>query len=187
MTNRREQILGSAQRLLNVDAAASMGTIAESGGISRATMHRYFPTRESLLTELGTRSLDRWQQRLDAGSAEDVAATDDPARIAEAISELVRGYVEDAHDFGFALTDHVILADAALRERTERLTTREAALWAAGQRVGVLRDDQPPRWICHAVYGLLVAGREAERLGDVAPRDLADLVLSTFLKGVDGR
>ena len=47
----------------------------------------------------------------------------------------------------------------------------------------MLRDDLPPRWICHAVYGLLVAGREASRLGDVAPRDLADLVLSTFLDG----
>ncbi len=185
MSTKRDQILGSAQRLLNVDAGASMGLIAESGGISRATMHRYFPTREALLTELGTRSLDRWQHRLDAGSAEDVAASGDPDRLAAAISELVRGYVEDAHDFGFALTDHVILADASLRERTEHLIAREAALWAAGQRAGVLRDDVPPRWICHAVYGLLVAGREASRLGDVAPRDLAGLVLSTFLKGVD--
>ena len=185
MTDKRDQILGSAQRLLNVDPSASMGAIAESGGISRATLHRHFPTREALLTELGTRSLDRWQQRLDVGSAEDVAATGDPDAIARAISEMVRGFVQDAHDFGFALTDHVILADASLNERTEHLTDREAALWAAGQRAGVLRDDVPPRWICHAVYGLLVAGREASRLGDVAPRDLADIVLSTFLKGVE--
>lgn len=181
---KRDQILGSAQRLLNVDATASMGAIAESGGISRATMHRYFPTRESLLTELGTRSLDRWQERLDTGSAEQVAATSDRDLIAAAIADLVRGYVEDAHDFGFALTDHVILTDSSLRERTEVLASREASLWAAGQRIGLLRDDVPPRWICHAVYGLLVAGREASRLGDVAPRDLADLVLSTFSTGV---
>lgn len=184
MSGKRDQILGSAQRLLNVDTAASMGAIAESGGISRATMHRYFPTRESLLTELGTRSLDRWQQRLDAGPAEDVAASADPELIRAAIGDLVRGYVEDAHDFGFALTDHVILTDESLRERTEVLTERESALWAACQQAGVLRDDLPPRWICHAVYGLLVAGREASRLGDVAPRELADLVLSTFSSGV---
>lgn len=182
---KRDQILGAAQRLLNIDATAPMGAIAEAGGISRATLHRHFPTRESLLTELGTRSLDRWQERLDAASAEDLAAAGDREAIARAISELVRGFVQDAHDFGFALTDHVILADASLNERTEQLTTREAALWAAGQRAGVLRDDVPPRWICHAVYGLLVAGREASRLGDVAPRELADLVLSTFLRGVD--
>ena len=66
-----------------------MGAIAESGGISRATLHRHFPTRESLLTELGTRSLDRWQQRLDAASAEDVAAAADPdARSRRAIADL---------------------------------------------------------------------------------------------------
>jgi AcrR family transcriptional regulator len=182
---KRDQILGAAQRLLNIDPAAPMGAIAEAGGISRATLHRHFPTRESLLTELGTRSLDRWQERLDAAAAEEVAATGDGEVIARAISELVRGFVQDAHDFGFALTDHVILADASLNERTEQLTTREAALWAAAQRAGVLRGDVPPRWICHSVYGLLVAGREATRLGDIAPRDLADLVLFTFLKGVE--
>lgn len=185
MTRSRDQILGSAQRLLNIDPAASMGAIAESGEISRATLHRHFASRDELLTELGTRSLDRWQERLDVSSAQDAAASGDPARITATISALVRGYVEDAHDFGFALTDHVILADAFLTERTEHLTTREAALWAAAQGAGVLRADLPPRWICHAVYGLLVAGREASRLGDVAPRELADLVLSTFLKGVD--
>ena len=173
---KRDQILGSAQRLLNIDATASMGAIAESGGISRATMHRYFPTRESLLTELGTRSLDRWQQRLDAACAAEMTAG--------TIEDLVRAYVADGHDFGFALTDHVILTDESLRERTEVLTERETALWAAGQRAGLLRDDLPPRWLCHAAYGLLVAGREAARLGDVAPRDLADLVLSTFSTGV---
>ena len=187
MTPKRDQALGAAQRLLNVDAAAPMAAIADAAGISRATLHRHFPTREKLLTELGTRSLDRWQERLDAGSVEEVATSGDADLIAGTISELVRGYVEDAHDFGFALTDHVILADSSLIERTEHLTSREATLWAAGQQAGVLRGDLPARWICHAVYGLLVAGREASRQGDVAPRELAGLVLSTFLKGAESR
>ena len=47
---KRDQILGAAQRLLNVDPAAPRGAIAEAGGISRATLHRHFPTREALLT-----------------------------------------------------------------------------------------------------------------------------------------
>lgn len=187
MTLKRDQALGAAQRLLNVDATASMATIAESAGISRATLHRHFPTREDLLTELGTRSLDRWQERLDSVSAEEVIASGDADLMTRTIVELVHGYVDDAHDFGFALTDHVILADASLIARTERLTSREAALWAGGQKVGLLRADLPARWICHAVYGLLVAGREATRQGDVAPRELADLVLSTFLKGAQER
>lgn len=185
--DKRDLVLGAAQRLLNLDATASMAAIAEAGGISRATLHRHFPTREALLSELGTRSLDRWEQRLDTAAAEHALAPGDAEQMSAVVATLVGNYVEDARDFGFALTDHVILADATLVERTEQLTSREAALWATAQDLGVLRRDLPARWICHAVYGVLVAGREASRLGDVAPRDLAGLVLSTFTTGVEQR
>ncbi len=93
-------------------------------------------------------------------------------------------YVDDSDEFGFALTDHVVLANADLVARTERLADREAALFAAAQAAGVLRAGVPPRWFGHAVYGLLVAGREAVRIGDVARRDVPDLVLSSLLTGV---
>jgi hypothetical protein len=78
----------------------------------------------------------------------------------------------------------VILANAALVERTEVLAERETTLFAAAQAAGVLRSGLPARWFGHAVYGLLVAGREAVRLGDVAHRDVADLVLSSLLSGI---
>ena len=95
------------------------------------------------------------------------------------------GYVDDSDDFGFALTDQVILANAALerahpgprrpRGRPPRRRPRPA---------GVLRADLPLRWFGHAIYGLLVAAREAVRIGDVARRDAGHLVLSSLLAGV---
>lgn len=180
----RDEVLGAAQRVLNVDPAAPMAAIAEAAGISRATLHRHVDNRDALLVELGTRSLERWEQRMDEADLEAVAASGDPARIRGVLADLVRGYVADADDFGFALTDHVILANADLVARTEVLADREAALFAAAQAAGVLRAGVPARWVGHAVYGLLVAGREAVRLGDVARRDVPDLVLSSLLTGV---
>jgi AcrR family transcriptional regulator len=184
MVSNRDDVLGAAQRLLNVDPAASMAAIGDAAGVSRATLHRHVASREALLVELGTRSLDRWERRLDDGRVEEVAASGDPVRIRAVLEELVLGYVEDSDDFGFALTDHVILADPALDERTEQLTSREVTLFAAAQAAGVLRHQGSPRWLSHVVYGLLVAGREAVRIGDVARRDVPDLVLSTLLTGV---
>ena len=93
-------------------------------------------------------------------------------------------YVDDSDAFGFALTDHVILANAALEERTQVLTAREAVLVAAAQEAGVLRRDLPLRWFGHVTYGLLVAAREAVRIGDIARRDAGQLVLSSLLAGV---
>lgn len=184
MTTQRDVTLGAAQRLLNVDPTASMADIAEASGVSRATLHRHVESREALLVELGTRSLDRWQSRLDDADVERIASSGDPAGIRATIEALVLGYVEDSDDFGFALTDHVILANEALEQRTSELADREAALFAAAQRAGVLRDDLPPRWIGHVVYGVLVAAREAIRVGDVARREVGHLVTSSLLVGV---
>ena len=50
--------------------------------------------------------------------------------------------------------------------------------------VGVLRRDLPLRWFGHVTYGLLVAAREAVRIGDIARRDVGQLVLSSLLAGV---
>lgn len=184
MSANREAALAAAQRVLNHEPGASMATVAEAAGISRATLHRHFASRDALLVELGTRSLDRWEQRMDALRLEAVASSGDPTQIRDAVEVLVRGYVDDADDFGFALTDHVILANAELIERTDRLADREAVLFTAGQEAGVLRTDLSVRWYGHAVYGLLVAGRAAMRAGDVARRDVADFVVSSLLEGI---
>ncbi|GAA1910402.1 TetR/AcrR family transcriptional regulator [Nocardioides hwasunensis] len=180
----RTGVLEAAQRALNTDPAASMTAVAEAAGISRATVHRHFDSREALLVELGTRSLDQWEQRLDDVGVEALAAAPDAVAIRAALETLVLGYVDDSDGFGFALTDHVILASAALERRTQVLADREAVLFAAAQSVGVLRTDLPVRFFGHAIYGLLVAAREAVRVGDVARRDAGRLVLSSLLTGI---
>lgn len=178
-----EEILAAAQRQLNLDPRASMADIAAAAGIGRATLHRYFSSRETLLEEIGTRSLDRWEQRLDAAEVEAVAASGEAAPMARTLRELVSGFVADSDDFGFALTDQFLAGEAALVERTEALFAREVGFYEAAQRAGVLRSDVTARWLGHAVYGLLVAARDALRAGDVPHRDLDSLVISTFLEG----
>jgi AcrR family transcriptional regulator len=183
----REQILAAAQRHLNADATASMAELAEAAGVGRATIHRHFATREALLTEIGQRSLDRWESRLEEREVAQVVAAGDAARIRACLAGLVEDFVADAEDFGFALTDAYMCTAPALLERTGSLFAREVELYAAGQAAGVLRADVTPRWLGHAVYGLLVAARDALRAGDVPRRDLGALVLGSFLTGSAAR
>ena len=183
----REEILAAAQRQLNVDPRSSLADIATAAGIGRATLHRHFASRETLLEEIGTRSQDRWEQRLDHVHVEAVAASGDAERIERALRDLLEAFVEDADDFGFSLTDSFIAGEPEMVERTERLFAREVSLYAAAQQAGVLRDDVPARWLGHASYGLLVAAREAIRAGDVPRRDVAELVITTYLRGGKSR
>ena len=180
----RDEILASAQRHLNVDPRASMAVLAAAAGVGRATLHRHFASRDELLHELGTRSLDRWEQSMDAASTVEVAESGDAARIDACLRDLLGRYLADSDDFGFALTDSYLTSAPDLVRRSDQLAEREVQLLAAAQSAGVLRDDVPARWLTHAVYGLLVAARESVREGDVARRDLDALVLTTFLKGV---
>ncbi|WP_205474057.1 TetR/AcrR family transcriptional regulator [Nocardioides sp. SYSU D00038] len=187
MVHTRESLLAAAQRQLNADPLSSMAVVAAAAGAGRATLHRHFASREALLLEIGERSLGRWEQRLDEHAVEEVAASGDPGRIRECIRGLVRSFVDDSDDFGFALTDHFIVTDPVLVARGDTLVEREVTLWEAAQAAGVLRPDLAPRWISHAMYGLLVSAREALRAGDVARRDVGDLVVSTLLVGAGAR
>ncbi len=183
----RDEILASAQRHLNVDPRASMAVIASAAGVGRATLHRHFASRDDLLHELGTRSLDRWESSLDAADVGGAAAAGDPEQIAACLRDLLARFLDDSDDFGFALTDSYLTSADDLLARSDELVEREVELYAAAQAAGVLRGDVPARWLSHAVYGLLVAAREAVRSGDVARRDLDAMVLSTFFDGGGAR
>ncbi|MDL4772322.1 MULTISPECIES: TetR/AcrR family transcriptional regulator [Thermomonosporaceae] len=178
-----EKILTAATRHLNEDPSASMAEIAEATGVSRATLHRHFASREALLHALGERATSRWERSLRAAGVEAAGSSGDPAAMEAALTAMMRAYVADADEYGFALTDHFINNLPDLMAWTEELVDREVAFYTACQRAGVLRDDVPARWISNIVCGMLIAAREGLRRGDVARRDVERLLLTTFLHG----
>ena len=180
----RDDLLAAVQRRLNADPTASMADLAEAAGVGRATLHRHFASREDLLRDIGTRSLDRWEQSLDAAGVAAAVGSGDRATVEAALRDVVARFVADSDDFGFALTDTFMLHDPDHKARSEQLFDREVTLYAAAQATGLLRPEVPARWIGHTVYGLLVAARDALDTGDVARRGLADLVLDTLLSGL---
>src|SRR5580698_9377023 len=75
-TRTRGAILAAAASVLARDRTATLPDIAEASGVSRTTLHRYFPDRESLIQATVKDSIQAIQQSvagavLDQGSSQD--------------------------------------------------------------------------------------------------------------------
>lgn len=182
----REQIVTSAIQHLNARPAASMAQIAEAAGVSRATLHRHFASRDELLAVLGTRALDAWEAVQRAVHLREATASADAAVVERTLRALLAGLVEVADEHGFALTDNALVEHPDLLARSDALEEHEIALIGAAQRLGVLRADLPARWVSNTVYGVLIAVRESLRRGDIARRDASRLAVETFMHGTGG-
>ncbi|MDR8411146.1 TetR/AcrR family transcriptional regulator [Nonomuraea sp. 3-1Str] len=183
----RDQIMSAAIRHLNADPAASMAQIAEAAGVSRATLHRHFSSREDLMVSLGHRARERWADAQTAAGITEAVASGEPARLERALHALLTALVGIADEYGFGLADHALVTHPELLRRFEELEEREVALYTAAQQAGLLRADLPARWLSSAVFGLLVAARESLRRGDIARREVPRLLLGTFLYGTAAR
>ncbi|GAA4956228.1 TetR/AcrR family transcriptional regulator [Nonomuraea thailandensis] len=183
MAATRDQIMKAAIHHLNESPAASMAQLAEAVGISRATLHRHFSSRDELMLALAHRAYDQWERLQVTSGVAAATASGDPEALEQALNALLEGVIDVADEYGFGLTDDRLATHPELRRRTDELEEREVALYAAAQRAGLLRTDLPARWISNTVYGLLVTVRESLRNGDVARRDVTRLLISTFLHG----
>ena len=169
-----DAIVDAAIAVLASGGEASMQSIAEEAGVARATIYRYFPSRQELLEEVGRRAVVEVSARLRSSRLEEVP-------VEEGIARALRALVE-AGDLFVVLT----------RQRTgsiERTVRRQLdaplrSLVGRGQHQGVIRDDVPDTWLTELLLVLAVSMSYAKpsRGTDDTVADL----LSVFLHGAGG-
>jgi len=166
-------ILESAATALADREQASMSDVAEAAGVARATLYRYYPTREALLEALGRRALD------DAGARLEEAGLD-RVPVAEGFARAVRALVSVGDYF-------VVLArerDAEQGEFDRRVAAPLRALIKRGQSDGDLRDDVHAAWLMESLLALIVGVLpSAPSLG---VEDTVHAITSLFLHGAHG-
>ncbi|MDT0344990.1 TetR/AcrR family transcriptional regulator [Streptomyces litchfieldiae] len=126
--------------------AASMADIASAAGVGRATLYRYFPTREALLAALGRRALDELTDRIEEAGLETVP-------VAEGIARLTRAFLGTGCRYAAFLRTGPKPADAD--EIQAQLGAPLLALLARGAADGTLRADLSPE-VLLAFYGGLI-------------------------------
>jgi TetR/AcrR family transcriptional regulator, mexCD-oprJ operon repressor len=164
----------TAARLLAADRRASIAEIAAAAGVSRATVHRYFPTREALLHAVSDSASAEATQRLADANLEEVPVEDGISRAARALVAVGDGYLA-------ALQDPTILGvqSRAIREPLTALLQR-------GRAEGRIRSDVPLDCLLESLLALVASClRSASHLGQ-GTEDTSAMIVRLFLEGAAG-
>jgi TetR/AcrR family transcriptional repressor of mexCD-oprJ operon len=170
-------ILDAAAHVLADRTEASMSEVAAAAGVGRATLYRYYPSREALLDALAREALIDLGARLaDAGL--------DRASVPEAIERIVRAVVA-VGDRYVVLAREQIRPDPADSDRLFRAPLQ--SVFERGVHESVLRADVPVDVLLELFGGLLGAAVRLVGERRIGLEEIAATTTALFLDGARAR
>lgn len=173
----RQNILNSAGAVLARNPGAAMADIAQKAGVGRATLYRFFPTRDDLIQALALESLRRADEATSHIPVDSLSAENVLAEIFEAVVPL-------GDRFRFLSSEPAALNDPEIEAATNRQRDELAELVEAMKNEGSLDRAVPTAWVVTAIDALFYAAWEAVDDGSVARRDAAALAFRTIVRGL---
>ncbi len=152
-----------------------MSDVAAAAGVARATVYRYFPSRQSLLDELARLAVNDAGARLDSARVDEVPAD-------EGVRRAVRALV-DVGDYFVVLARERVRADPEEFDRGVAMPLRR--LVERAQSVGEIRGDIPSVWLAESLVDLVVGVLSSTPL--LGKEDTIATIASMFLDGVRAR
>ncbi|MFE9308550.1 TetR/AcrR family transcriptional regulator [Streptomyces sp. NPDC006706] len=172
----RDHVLRSAATLLTHKSTATMDEVAKAAGISRATLHRHFAGRDSLVRALEALGIAECEAALDAARLGEGPAGD-------AVRRLVREVEPAAGLLSFLYTENQLFEGEEQNEGWARLDERISEVFRRGQLSGEIRIDLTPAWLTEALFGLIASGAYVVLSGKVAPKDFHHMITELLLGG----
>ena len=166
----RVAIIEAAARTLALGGErASMHDVAAEAGIARATLYRYFPSRQALVEEVGRLAADDAGMRLRAARLDEIP-------VEEGVSRAVRAMIEVGDLFVVLARErvHSDLLETSLGAPLRRLVER-------GQQTRTIRQDVPSAWLTEALLGVVLSVLCAKP--SMGREDTVAIATSLFLHG----
>lgn len=152
-----------------------MNDVATAAGVARATLYRYFPSRQALLDELARVAAEDAGARLASARIEEVATE-------EGIRRAIRALIEVGDPFLVVARDRIRHdPDQFARSVTEPLRR----LFERGQLAGDIRDDVPSSWLTDSLVGLVVGVLPSRPA--LGREDTIATIAALFLEGAHRR
>jgi TetR/AcrR family transcriptional repressor of mexCD-oprJ operon len=154
---------------------ASMTEVAQAAGVARATLYRYFPSREALLDELARAALGDVERRLAAARIDAVAPDEGVARAVRALVEVGDPLVLLARRRPW------VEPEAIQRSLSDPLR----GLFERAQDERAVRDDIASARLAESLIGLVVGALTSSP--PLGREDMTATVTGLFLDGARAR
>lgn len=154
-----------------------MDDVADAAGVGRATVYRYFPSRDALVSALAAHALEETAARFDEAEIDVVPVAEGVARAARALVAAWSKYaflVEEAEHVEHGPVD-------------VRLGNPLRSLFRRGIADGTLRRDWSEEEMGRLFAGLLLAAAKMTADDHVGVERAAAMVSSLFLDGASAR
>ncbi|MDQ6526617.1 TetR/AcrR family transcriptional regulator [Nocardioides sp. LHD-245] len=171
----RRAIVDTAVALWSRDWNASLGEVATGAQVSRSTLHRYFPDRQSLVLAARDHAL------LVLGEAAG-AAVQGCASAAEELAALLRAIVDVGDAVIYLYADPARFGGSGADDQDDSAELREVVVRAAEE--GAIDASAGPDWVIAALYSIGYAAAEAINHGTLPRSRAGDVAVRTFLRGV---
>ncbi|MEM7504103.1 MAG: TetR/AcrR family transcriptional regulator [Pseudomonadota bacterium] len=172
----RDALMEASFELLSRNPGASLAEIAEAAGVGRATLHRYFSTRDELLRSLALTAI----AEMDAAAE---GATHDAETYGEALRATLEVVIPLSTRHGF-LANEPISDDPELTREYARQDEEVRELIDGAKSEGVFDPTVSTTWIVQAYEYLLYAAWESVNEGEATPSQAANLAWRTLTAGL---
>ncbi len=171
-----DAIVEAGFSVLSRNPGANIAEIASAAQVTRATLHRYFPSRAVLVAELAKRALAEMDAAVTSACHESASAGD---VLRDSFTALIP--LGDRH--GFLAHEHLQLDDAIEAEFLQLQAT--TAQWIdAAKLEGVFDQHIPTEWINRTYDYLLYAAWDSVRRQETTPKQAAKLAWRTLTTGL---
>ncbi|MEM7359688.1 MAG: TetR/AcrR family transcriptional regulator [Pseudomonadota bacterium] len=175
----KDAIIMAAFELYIANPKASLGDIAEHAGVGRATLHRYFPSRQELAVALAKVALRDLDEAVDKATEHAESYTDAVKLMLEAVIPLA--------DRQWFLLHEDLHGNEELDAEYQRQARETRELIEQVKQEGGFDADLPSAWIAAMIDGVVMSAWEFVGKGEATNKQACELAWKSLMQGVGGK